>query len=240
MAGHYGVDRICRWTELFLLPSAITEAYATVILDEIVLRYGTPRRVINDNGTQFISGVMQQPTHFLGIAQDLTPLYYPTANPVERRNRDLKTPFAIATPKDQTQWNEIATGFSAAHLTFERELRNSEEAHQDLRAILQSDNFVSEITPRPLDLTNLLRLARDGHEVQHRRQPTPAYRPGDLVSDNEERPVLRLPISKDQPLGIAGVYHTSSLIPFRGPERDIAPQLAERKKGRLKKFRHGT
>ena len=41
-----------------------------------------------------------------------------------------------------------STGYSAAYLTFGRELRTPDEAQRDLRAIVQSENFVPEITPK--------------------------------------------------------------------------------------------
>lgn len=103
----------------------------------MILRYGTPRRVISDNGTQFVSEVMQYVAQMLGFTQNLTPLYHPEANPVERRNRDLKTQLAILTEGNHRNWNQHlpsiwfsinsakndATGFSAAQLCFGRELR---------------------------------------------------------------------------------------------------------------------
>ncbi|GFV03181.1 retrovirus-related Pol polyprotein from transposon 412 [Trichonephila clavipes] len=58
--------------------------------DEVLLRYGIPRCLISDNGTQFVSAVMQQICYLLNIHQSLIPVYHPQANPVERKNRDLK------------------------------------------------------------------------------------------------------------------------------------------------------
>ncbi|GFV33833.1 transposon Tf2-8 polyprotein [Trichonephila clavipes] len=57
--------------------------------DEVLLRYGIPRRLISDNGTQFVSAVMPQICYLLNIHQSLIPVYHPQANPVERKNRFL-------------------------------------------------------------------------------------------------------------------------------------------------------
>lgn len=40
-----------------------------------------------------------------------------------------------------------STGFSAAYLNFARELRSPDEVVNDLRPVVQSDNFFPEITP---------------------------------------------------------------------------------------------
>lgn len=90
--------------ELFPFTYATAEACARIIIDDIVLRYGTPRRVVSDNGPQFVGAVMQQVTYCLGLHQSLTPLYHPQANPVERKNRDMKTQLSIILGNDHKDW----------------------------------------------------------------------------------------------------------------------------------------
>ncbi|GFS88213.1 CCHC-type domain-containing protein [Trichonephila clavipes] len=62
---------------------------AITLIEEVLLRYGIPRRLISDNGTQFVSALMQQICYLLNIHQTQIPVYHPQANPVERKNRDL-------------------------------------------------------------------------------------------------------------------------------------------------------
>lgn len=38
--------------------------------------YGFPRRVVTDNGDQFVGALMQQITHFVGFHQKLIPAYH--------------------------------------------------------------------------------------------------------------------------------------------------------------------
>ena len=83
-----------------------------------------------------------------------------------------------------------STGYTSAYLTFGRELRTPDEAQRDLRALVQSENFVPEITPKLALLADTLREARETHEVQqdkrkktadkHRRPPS-AFKVGDKV-----------------------------------------------------------
>ncbi|GFT75750.1 uncharacterized protein TNCV_3125451 [Trichonephila clavipes] len=47
------------WVELFALPNAPAKECAITLIEEVLLRYGIPRRLISDYGTQFVSAVMQ-------------------------------------------------------------------------------------------------------------------------------------------------------------------------------------
>lgn len=196
-------DVATRWVELFSLKSATAEACAKTLIDEVILRYGVPRRVVSDNGTQFVSAVMQQTAHCLGFDQSLIPAYHPESNPVERRNRDLKTQIAIFVQTEHTKWNQVlpmvrfalntavcqTTGYTPSYLTFGRELRSPDDVHRDMRSIVTSENFVSEVTPHLRAMSKVLRQARERQELnqdrnkaytdQHRRDET--FKEGDEV-----------------------------------------------------------
>lgn len=197
-------DVATRWIELFALEQATAEECARVLLNEIILRYGTPRRFISDNGTQFVSGVMQQLTYCLNIRHGFIPVYHPETNPVERRNRDLKTQLAILVEGDHTCWvdklpsirfamNSVqssATGFSPAYLTFGRELRTPDDVEHDFRDIIQDENFVTGITQRLKTMATTLKRAREVQEMKEekrkeymdqKRKECPDYQPGDLI-----------------------------------------------------------
>lgn len=197
-------DPTTKWVELFALKVATAEACARVLIDEIILRYGTPRRVISDNGTQFVAEVMQYVAYTLGFVQNLVPLYHPEANPVERRNRDLKTQLAILTQENHRKWNEHlpsirfainsarndATGFSAAQLCFGRELRTPGEVYRDFRGVIENENFNHQIGSYLRVIANNLSRARENCERRqdaskalqdrHRREGE-NYQPGEKV-----------------------------------------------------------
>ncbi|KAL0838547.1 hypothetical protein ABMA28_016655 [Loxostege sticticalis] len=197
-------DYATRWVELFALEQATAQECAKILLDEIILRYGTPRRFISDNGSQFVSAIMQQLSYCLDIKQGFTPLYHPETNPVERRNRDLKTQLAILVGNDHTTWPDklssirfamntaisASTGYSPAYLTFGRQLRTPDDVRHDLKAIIEKENFIHEITPKLILLANTLKQAKEIHEmreeqrkeyVDKKRKESPKYKNGDLV-----------------------------------------------------------
>ncbi|GFY16470.1 hypothetical protein TNCV_734991 [Trichonephila clavipes] len=154
-------DCTTKWIELFALPNATAKECAITLIEEVLLRYGIPHRLISDNGTQFVSAVMQQICYLLNIHQSLIPVYHPQANPVERKNRDLKPRLAILVKDKHDCWSEKlpfirfalktakceTTGQTAAFLNLSRELRALSEVVNDIRVVIQNYNFVPEITP---------------------------------------------------------------------------------------------
>lgn len=119
------------------IPSA--EYCAQILIDEIFLRFGTPRKIICDNGVQFVSAILQKVAFCSKIDLLFIPLYHPESNPVERKNRDLKTQLAILVGDKHATWDAHVpsirfclnstvtetTGSTPAFLTFAREIRAS-------------------------------------------------------------------------------------------------------------------
>ncbi|GFU56845.1 hypothetical protein TNCV_88061 [Trichonephila clavipes] len=121
---------------------------ATTLI-EVFTRHGIPRRIISDNGTQFVSAVLQQICFTLNISQNFIPVYSPQSNPVERKNRDLKPRLAILVGDDHSSWYSKlpvirfamnttvcdTTGHTPAYLLFGRELRTVDDVVQDFKSL---------------------------------------------------------------------------------------------------------
>lgn len=197
-------DVASRWVELFALCDATAESCTRVLLEEVFLRYGFPRRVISDNGTQFVSAIMQKTLFVLGVQQSLIPVYHPEANPAERKNRELKTRLAILVGPEHRRWPDVlpmvrfslnsaynqGTGHSAAYLTYAREMLSPISVNTDLRAIVSKQNFVPQITPYLKDFVRALQDVQQRLEEQQdrrksegdkRRREASPFREGDLV-----------------------------------------------------------
>ncbi|GFX57695.1 integrase catalytic domain-containing protein [Trichonephila clavipes] len=139
---------------------------------------------------------MQQLCFILNIDQDIIPVYHPQANPVERKNRDLKPRIAILVQNRHDKWEDKlpsirfalnsakcdTTGKTAAYLQFGREMRTIDDVTNDFRAILDNENFVPESTPY------LKRLARISSEVRERIEEKQDQRK--TFYDKRHRPVV--------------------------------------------------
>lgn len=197
-------DTASKWVELFPLVEATAEACARALIDEVFLRYGVPRRLISDNGVQFVADVMKHAMAALGVKQNLIPLYHPEANPVERKNRDIKTQLAILVEGHHKEWPEAlpsirfamntavckSTERTPAYLTFGRELRSPLDARADLRDVTDAVNYVPQITPYLRKLAGALADSKETMERQQdvrkaakddKRQEGETYAVGDLV-----------------------------------------------------------
>jgi hypothetical protein len=53
------MEYLTRWTVAVALPITDSETLATVLLFEVVFKFGTPRRLITDNGTNLTSGKLR-------------------------------------------------------------------------------------------------------------------------------------------------------------------------------------
>lgn len=197
-------DTATRWVELFALCDSTAETCARILIEEVFLRFGLPRRIISDNGSQFVSATMQKAMFILGIHQSLTPVYHPEANPAERKNRELKQQLAILVGPEHRRWPAAlpavrfainsawnqGTGHSAAYLMFAREMRSPLAVNTDLRGILAAQNYVPQITPYLAEFTRVLEDVNHRWEEQQdsrkmsgdcKRREGPFYEKGDLV-----------------------------------------------------------
>lgn len=129
-------DRFTKWTEVQPIRKATTAKVCEIFRHKILSHFGCPRVVISDNGTQFNSKKFSKFLSTLSIRHHKTSLYTPQANPVERRNKDIRTIISQYCEKDHRKWDQFipefifainsavhdSTGFSPAFLNFGREL----------------------------------------------------------------------------------------------------------------------
>ena len=136
------MDIATGYIELYPIRTATAEIIIAVLTEGIFLRYGFPKALRCDNGTQFTSAVMKQVAESMGITLQYIARYHPQANPVERKHRDLKQKLAMAVDFRHDTWDNhldpirwsmnttpsTVTGFSPVFLTFGRELRQPHDS----------------------------------------------------------------------------------------------------------------
>jgi transposase InsO family protein len=99
-------DCFSRWTEAYPLRTATTKNITETLKREFFSRFGYPRVCLSDNGPQFVSNDMLSAIERWGVEGWTTPTYHPRANPVERRNQDLKKGLRMAlTNGKHTTWD---------------------------------------------------------------------------------------------------------------------------------------
>ena len=90
------MDRASRWPEAVPLRSTNTDSVADAFIKIWITRFGSPRRIITDQGPQFESNLFKSLIKHLGIAHFHTTPYHPQANGLlERFHRTMKTSLRI-------------------------------------------------------------------------------------------------------------------------------------------------
>lgn len=128
-------DIFTKWVEAFPLKDTTTNTLATVLMNEVVCRYGVPCRLHSDQGANLCGSVIQCLSQLLGITTTRTSAYHPAGNgQVERFNRTLEAILAKTIADNQHDWDSQlpkalfahrtavheATHFSPFHLMFAR------------------------------------------------------------------------------------------------------------------------
>ena len=128
-------DLFTKWVEAFPLRETSSSTLATVLVDEVISRFGVPNVLHSDKGANFCSEVIKGICRILGIEKTRTSAYHPQGNgQVERFNRTLEAILAKTVKESQSDWDSClqkalfayrtslyeATGLTPFHLVFGR------------------------------------------------------------------------------------------------------------------------
>ena len=108
-------DRYTKWVELRTLSKATSAAVAKALKEQVILRFGTPKSVVSDNGHQFLSREFTQFLEEYKIEHRRTPPYTPQCNPVERTNKVIKTAINQYLGKSQKKWEALLLELAFAY-----------------------------------------------------------------------------------------------------------------------------
>ena len=129
-------DWFTKFVEIHPMKNQEAETVARIIADKFVSRYGVPREIHTDQGTQFESQLFQELCALLGINKTRTTSFHPQSDGQSERNiKTLVKMLAIAADQKK-EWDEHlpyismayratiqeSTGFSPNFLMFGREL----------------------------------------------------------------------------------------------------------------------
>ena len=100
------VDLFTKWTEAVALPNQEAETIAQAFLNEFIVKFGTPLKILTDQGRNFQSKLLCELCELLQINKSRTSPAHPQANgTVERFNRTLKCMLTMYSQEDQQTWD---------------------------------------------------------------------------------------------------------------------------------------
>lgn len=190
------VDHFTRYVEVFPLQNTKAENIIKKLW-EVCLRWGVPKCILSDNGTQFTSKLYESWCNSLGIRRFFISAYHPQANLTERYCQTVKHMIICLTEKCK-QWDKFlpelcfalhtcvndTTSFTPAYANFGRELRTPFDNHIQIN--LSKFASVREIGQRLQTVHGILKdemCASQEKHLKYYNLKTKAreYKVGDLV-----------------------------------------------------------
>ncbi|CEP08747.1 hypothetical protein, partial, partial [Parasitella parasitica] len=100
------MEYLTKWVITAPLPAATADVIADVLVYEIVLKFGTPKEFLTDNGSNFISETINVVCLRLGISKIQTSVEAPSTDGlVERMNRTIKSSLSIYCQDNPAAWD---------------------------------------------------------------------------------------------------------------------------------------
>jgi hypothetical protein len=178
-------DYFTKWAEAFPMRTQDANTVAQILLKEIVLRHGIPKRILSDRGKVFIGQVLTYVYNLLGIEKLTTTSYHPQTDGLteklngtligiitkyvssNHKDWDVYLPYAVFAYRTAVQ---TSTKYSPYFLLYGREPRTPLDITllpDPPRTPKSTDEFVSNFQQR---LSDAYRLAHDNIEVAQSRQ----------------------------------------------------------------------
>ena len=107
-------DLFIKYIEIKPLRKATAVSIMKAFEELIVFKWGSPKYLLTDNGTEFSNNHTTAKLAELGIIQTFIAPYHAQANPVERVNRTLKTMISMFVKNDHREWDTHTPEFAFA------------------------------------------------------------------------------------------------------------------------------
>ena len=180
-------DLFTKWVEAFPISNTLSTTLATVLVDEVICRYGVPSYLHSDQGANLCSEVVSCLCKLLNIHKTRTSAYHPQGNgQVERFNQTVESILSKMVQANQRNWDvqlpkalfayrcsiHESTGFTPYHLNFGRSPRLPIDVllgHSPLANRSTANSYPAFISSLHDQLKQSSDLARSCIQKQHDR-----------------------------------------------------------------------
>ena len=196
-------DELSKWVEIFPMRTATARKVVECLVNNIFCRFGSPKSILSDNGSQFTSKIVKRMCTDWKIKHFFTSPYHPQPNQTERVNRNLKAMLQAFVEENHHSWDEHLQEFALAirthvhqttkvtpallnlgrqiPLPVDRNLQNDEERDPEL--VIQELNQVPEKLKSIIHWVrdNIIASQKENKKLYDRNHTMARYEPGDMV-----------------------------------------------------------
>jgi transposase InsO family protein len=189
----------------FVITKAVRDCTATTathfLIKEVILKYGTPKCILTDNGTHFTASMMTELFKKIGVTHLYSTPYHPMTNgQIERYNATMDSKIATLSNENRTNWDEqlpyvtfnyntsahTTTGIIPFELMHGRSPVLPFDQQQPIVTLSQDPEHVNKLKQYLSSLTehaktNILQQQKKYKERYDRYRTNPVYKINDLV-----------------------------------------------------------
>lgn len=217
------------------IPDATALTTAKTLIHSVILRYGIPKEIVSDNGSNFVSETLREVNKLLRIKRIFTTPYHPRSNQIERYHRSLGNYMKSFIQANQNQWDDYldyatfcynityntTTGFAPFELIYGYNIKLPNNIIKNDTPIYNYDSYVNEVR------TKLKRCHELAHQnIIKRKESNKKY---------YDRQVKNISLKKnDLVLVLKNKKDSKFDQPYDGPfrvERMVNPVIVQLKKG---------
>ena len=115
-------DYFTKWTESFPMSNMEASTVASIMIKEFISRFGIPKTIHSDQGSQFVSKLFLEMCRLLQIEKTRTTPYHPESDGmVERFNRTLCTMLSAFVDENHKNWDSLLPFVMMAYRAAEHE-----------------------------------------------------------------------------------------------------------------------
>jgi hypothetical protein len=171
---------------------------ARLFLHNVWRLHGLPRRIVSDQGLQFVAEFTRELYRLLGITLSTTTAYHPQVDgQTERINQELEQYLQVFVNERQDDWDELLL---MAEFQYNNHIHSGTqqtlflldtgqhpcmgfEPMQPASRLETVNEFTDQMRSALTEVKSTLAKAQDdmSHYYNRRREPTPEYAPGDKV-----------------------------------------------------------
>ena len=107
-------DELSKWVELLPMKAATARRVVDCLVNQIFCRFGSPKSMLSDNGSQFTSKIVRRMCKQWKIKHYFTSPYHPQPNQTERVNRNLKAMLQAYVNDNHSTWDVHLQEFALA------------------------------------------------------------------------------------------------------------------------------